>query len=364
MTDKCPFSVFIEALRYDNSYPWLADTLEKALEETNSGGNMNIERVPKIVEFFFSRRRQKLLSFRHDLKRYSHENDEFNFTSSYRSRHKIWKSLINVEKRKQLSPKLLKFKTKAADFFLVACDAEVERRRIQYTNIPVGSSILQKFQNIMDYTSCPVANHILYLARSASAIVHTEGRPILEGLGRITLAEQEMDLLPQCIEKGLVVYIKYNLSCMQRNMEISNKVTVTIDKGQLAQIGKTCIDHYSHESEEVANDYRRIFFLKLAQLYMGMDIFCQIIPSDHQINVHEAKTYLELLRSKKELLDRMELRARMRQLSVESRITHCEDTNNRTAIRKMQRALRLAEQGGFKKEICALKFNIEYFRNH
>ncbi|OWF52438.1 uncharacterized protein LOC110447759 isoform X2 [Mizuhopecten yessoensis] len=240
LKDWCPFEMFLECLRHEDCYSFIADALEK-------DGQNDFVHMQRKVNIFTDRRKQ-VGEFRHKLKRCSLENDSVTFLKYYEKAIRDWDNVIcnrskyNHQQRQRL-----------ADFCHAAYDAEIVRRRVFYENIKLQGDILDKMQLMSAHTSCPIAPDVIFLTRFSSALVMAGGS-LEDGLACIEDAQQKMELLPACRETGLVLYSKFNFLLMKHERD-----RTSIDKEELSKLGNSVISHFSTESDTISNDFKRIF---------------------------------------------------------------------------------------------------------
>ncbi|XP_033742148.1 uncharacterized protein LOC117328741 isoform X2 [Pecten maximus] len=350
LKDNCSFEQFIECLRHEESYSFLADDLEKALSHASEQNDV-VHQQRKIN--LFTERRKDVGEFRHKMKRCSHEKDFVTFRKYYEKAINDWdhikhnRTKYNDQQRQR-----------AADFCHAAYDAEIERRRVFYEKINLEGDILDKVQLMSAHTSCPTAPDVLYLARYSSALVMAGGT-LEDALTYIEDAEHKMELLPACRETGLVLYIKFNFLLLRHERDRSR-----IDKDELSKLGNSVITHFSTESDTISNDFKRIFLLKKAHMWLDMGVFLNVI-GDNKITDRHIEETEKLLKElhRPSLWDRMELRAKMVYYAVMSRLAQVKDnTNYSEAIELATKALRFAKEGKFPKEQRAIEYNLDLLR--
>ncbi|XP_060071235.1 uncharacterized protein LOC132551141 [Ylistrum balloti] len=352
LKDNCSFELFVECLRHDDSYPFLADDLEKELSQADKL-NDGIQQQRKID--LFTERRKQVGEFRHKMKRCSHEKDFATFQKHYEKAINDWNH-INRNRTRYNDQQ----RQRAADFCHAAYDAEIERRRVFYEKINLEGDILDKVQLMSAHTSCPTAPDVLYLARYSSALVMAGGT-LEDGLTYIEDAEHKMELLPACRETGLVLYIKFNFLLLRHERD-----RTSIDKNELSKLGNSVITHFSTESDTVSNDFKRIFLLKKAHMWLDMGVFLNVI-GEGQVTESDIQETEKLLKEiyRPFLWERMELRAKMVYYAVRSRLEYVKDnTNYSEAIKLAIKALRYAKEGGFPKEQKAIEYNSDLLRKH
>ncbi|OWF52439.1 uncharacterized protein LOC110447757 isoform X2 [Mizuhopecten yessoensis] len=346
LKDKCHFDLFIECLRHDDSYPYIADDLEKELESVDScNGTVHNQRKVHL----FTDRRQNVSDFRHKMKRCSHEKDFDTFRECYDKAIGDWEYVNNHR---------IKFnqqqRQKAADFCHAAYDAEIERRRVFYEKTPLKGDVLDELLRMCAHTSLPIASDTLFLARYSSALVMAGGS-LEEGLTYIEDAEHKMALLPACRETGLVLYIKFNFLLLKHERDRTR-----IDKEELSKLGNSVISHFSTESDTISNDFKRIFLLKKAHTCLDMGVFLNVIGEFEVRDVHieEAERLLNELH-RPELWERMELRAKMVYTAIRSRLAQLKDPERPAeAIKLAKKSLQFAKRGHFPKEQKAIDYNL------
>ncbi|XP_069130606.1 uncharacterized protein [Argopecten irradians] len=354
LKDSCSFEQFIDCLRHEDSYTFLADDLERELSQANEQNDVDVVHQQRKINLF-TERRKEVGEFRHKMKRCSHEKDFAKFQEYYEKAISDW-NRVKLNRTKYNDQQ----RQKAADFCHAAYDAEIERRRVFVEKIELEGDILDKVQLMSAHTSCPTAPDVLYLARYSSALVMAGGS-LEDGLTYLEDAEHKMELLPACRETGLVLYIKFNFLLMRHERDGTR-----IDKEELSKLGNSVITHFSTESDTISNDFKRIFLLKKAHMWLDMGVFLNVIGDDTVTASHIAETekLLKELR-RPELWNRMELRAKMVYSAIMSRLAHVKDNmNSPDAIKLAKKALKLAKKGKFPKEEKAIEYNLELLCKH
>ncbi|XP_033742149.1 uncharacterized protein LOC117328743 [Pecten maximus] len=272
LKDNCSFEQFIECLRHEESYSFLADVLEKALSHASEQNDV-VHQQRKIN--LFTERRREVGEFRHKMKRCSLEKDFVTFQKYYQKAINDWDHIKHNRTKYNDQQR-----HRAADFCHAAYDAEIERRRVFYEKIKLEGDILDKVQLMSAHTSCPIAPDVVFLTRFSSALVMAGGS-LEDALTYIEDAEQTMGLLPACRETGLVLYSKFNFLLLRHERDGSR-----IDKDELSKLGNMVISHFSTESDTISNDFRRILLLKKAHTCLDMGVFLNVIGDYEVRDVH------------------------------------------------------------------------------
>jgi hypothetical protein len=305
---RCPFGVFLLALRQNNAYSFLANELEGKLDSIKNR-KRNSESSTKIAWYekaywpirriqVYNEYREEMVSERHSLKRLCLNLKLSEFYAKQTLLKQTWLYLSELEDVGEEK------KQKAADLYFISLDAEIEYRRVKYDKTLYGATVLIDMKDIINETSNPKVSLMLYLGRLASAMVMSDKRFLEDGLKSVREATENGERIEPCRETGIVLLIYYNLLCQQYDLTLDQ-----ILRENLIHIAKESLDHFAQERDDVCFDFRRIVMLKTSFIYLGIGLFCNILPVPVcQANINHAKSCLDHALSD---WNRMELRWKM-----------------------------------------------------
>ncbi|XP_062620780.1 uncharacterized protein LOC134282401 [Saccostrea cucullata] len=235
------------------------------------------------------------LKFRHFLKRLVHSNKVEAFDQYRQNITLEWKHCTEYSQKFLL-----------ADRYCMVLDAELEQGLVKADPTLVKSGAFQEILKCSPYTPFPIVYNMLYLARFAYALL-LAGKSFEEVMSHIYQARTHASNIEPCRETGIVMYILYNM----KSVSYEKRPTLK-KKMRLLDLAKQAIFHFGNESEVISEDYRRLFLIKMAMLYLGISIFGQNITnlSINREDIGHAKDCLRKVSTKK-MWQRMEVRWKM-----------------------------------------------------
>lgn len=182
---KCTFKGFIQSLRYNDAYPFLADKVEATLKEvlqsrtviatgtanqnetskpsdqqnsaTTERSDVLYEPVRKIN--VFTKKRKTILTLGHKLKRLSHDGD-------YESFQRIVQTIDSKFERNKLnSSKKISDRMELADMRFTSLEAKIGAKRVQYDTSLGDGDVFRHMESVIPFTSNPRVSSMTYLAR-------------------------------------------------------------------------------------------------------------------------------------------------------------------------------------------------------
>ncbi|KAK3580884.1 hypothetical protein CHS0354_008169 [Potamilus streckersoni] len=350
IVEQCPFQIFIDALRYDDTYPFLAESLEERLKNIKEECAVQKQDRDKVLVSvgkisIHNKHRRKLATLAHKLKNLSHDGDVDTF-------RQINERINRKFERYKLRPdRHIKDNMELADMRFVALEAEVSLRRVQYDVSLCESDIFKDMLEILPFTTNPTVSSMTYLARYASAKSMMES--LEAGLGYLNYSKQHAEMLQPCKETGMVFYIEINLLS-----QIYEKNPVPDLKKQILQRTELAISHFNTE-EEFGNDFHRMLLLKKVFCQLGIGLFGKRIAgvevdSEDTICAESYLSYLE----QPDIWNEMESRRKMLFF-----IAKCELCRRQGKIdiasMNAERAENLARKNGWKVELANIVRLIE-----
>ena len=177
----CPYQAFLSALRSENQYTFLADTLEECASKRRKSerkyvtetehterksdicGKQTVESITKPVENITinTSHKRKIAIIAHKLKTLSHDgkmDDLKKHTHLILDKFKL-KKVSGCFKRPVTEQMEL------ADLAFTALEAEVIARRIKYDVTLYGSEVFDQMKNLIPFTTNPTASSMTFLSR-------------------------------------------------------------------------------------------------------------------------------------------------------------------------------------------------------
>ena len=358
---SCSFQIFVEALRHDGSYWWIADVLEKA--RILLGRNEGLERRPpirlKLSEYFKSEERTSVIEFRHALTRLLRDNKIEELDRHILNRSQIWERYRHAK-----DVNVMEEKRHAADFRIAALDSQAERQIYLFKtsfNQEEARHICDETEQLIKQTSCPIISTIMYQTRVADYELATRTREtkFVSALFYIQTAEQDMEVIPCGRETALVLYTKY-LIYAEQSADASERGEAPIcNRDELIKICGDVIDHFSHEREEIYKDIKRQMLLKMLQMHLDIKLNW-VIDSLNMENVQlgAARNCLREL-AFTQLWRRITHNEKMLYFVCCSRQSQIHG-NIPGSIYFMKRAIKIARQGELTTQLNIFRGNLNY----
>jgi len=234
----------------------------------------------------------------------------------------------------------------------MAIDSEMDRQRVKYKKNLHLSKLFQELACLAADTSTPTLPCVMKQARYGSARIMA-GFSLEESMSYIQQAKQMMEVLPACFETGTVLYIEFNA---QLHIYQHNKLP--IDKQRMSMLGNRAIEHFAAEEQQIGDDFKRIFMLKIAYTKLGMGVFLDFLDSKESITDDLVKEADKLIKTvKDQYWSRMERRAKMVYYSTKSRIMQIKE-KPLMSIQLSELSLKCAKRGHFEKEKSSIERNI------
>ncbi|XP_060596436.1 uncharacterized protein LOC132750459 [Ruditapes philippinarum] len=287
---NCTFDGFLQALRYNDVYSFLADQLEQTFAETRnksvyrqeSKNEVIYEPVRKIN--VFTKRRRAISALSHKLKRLSHDGDIGKF-----------QKLVTAIDTKFKENKLNMFKNvtdrmQLADMRFASLEAGISAKRVQYDKTVSGGDMFRHMESVIPFTSNPRVSSMSYLARYGSAIAMKDS--VDDGLAYVQFAKEHAEHVSPCKESGMVYYIEVNLLSQKYEADPSDHL-----KTNILKTSEQGIAQFIDENEEVKNDYQRMLLIKMIFCYLGVGLFCKKIEKSKtsKADIEEAKKIIDFV---------------------------------------------------------------------
>ncbi|KAL3841356.1 hypothetical protein ACJMK2_019514 [Sinanodonta woodiana] len=350
IVEQCPFQIFIDALRYDDTYPFLAESLEERLKYRKEESVVQTQDRDRLFASvgkisIHHKNRRKLAALAHKLKNFSHDGDVDKFRQINERINR------RFERYKLRSDRHIKDNMELADMRFVALEAEVSLRRVQYDVSLYESDIFTDMREILPFTTNPTVSSMTYLARYASAKSMMESLEV--GLGYLNYAKQHAEMVEPCKETGMVFYIEVNLLS-----QIYEKNPVPDLKQQILQRTELAISHFNTE-EEFGNDFHRMLLLKKVFCQLGIGLFGKRIVGV-EVDIEDmrcAESYLSYLEHP-DIWNEMEARRKMLFFIAKSELCRRQGKID-IASMNAERAENLAKKNYWKVELANIVHLIE-----
>ncbi|CAC5379635.1 unnamed protein product [Mytilus coruscus] len=319
--------------------------------------NMRINRQHKCR--LFGTHRYHLVNYRHELKRLTHSGKHDQLREEINKMRTMWEMAVKVNFKGMTENDLRGL----ADRYFYALDADCEFRRVIFDKTFVESDLFQRIRDLSKYTSEVNIPNMLCSARYGSAIFMANQKDFEKAHGYIKEAKQRFCFVKACRETGVVLYIEYNMF----NIIYSDTMQYN-QREHLLDLGRQAIDHFQKEKKtnpEVAEDFLRMFSLKLAHLYLGIGLFGDYLKSDVPNKyIEEGKRLLKTIKDNKQMWERMEVRWEWFYYTAQARISYLENCPLQ-ALEFTKHALSVAEKGkgNNQNEIKSSKDTITYIED-
>ncbi|CAG2189941.1 uncharacterized protein [Mytilus edulis] len=319
--------------------------------------NMHIDRQHKCR--LFGTNRYHLVNYRHELKRLTHSGKHHQLREEINKMRTMWEMAVQVKFKgmTENDQRIL------ADRYFYALDADCEFRRVIFDRTCVKSDLFQRIRDLSKYTSEVNIPNMLCFARYGSAIFMANKKDFEKAHSYIKEAKQLFYLVKACRETGVVLYIEYNMF----NIIYSETMQYN-EREHLLELGRQAIDHFQKEKKtnpEVAEDFFRMFSLKLAHLHLGIGLFGNYLKTDvPNKDINEGKRLLKIIKDNKQMWERMEVRWEWFYYTALGRVSYLENCPNE-ALEKTKQALSVAEngKGNNQNEIRSSKETIKYIED-
>lgn len=239
---SCPFDAFLNALRHENQYDFLAEILEEQMKSYPNKENMvqngqqhrpidssilaeekksdtlsiNSDMLPQSVgriKVRDSSHTRKITLLAHKLKTLSHDGNVERFRDITQT---VLKRFRNNKPRLDHAVAL---KLKEADLAFTVLEAEASAKRVKYDVTLYGSDVFKEMESVIPFTSNPTSSSMTYLARYGSAVSMLE--TLDTGLAHLLYAKHHAQHIEPGKSTGMVYYIEVNLLSQNTNRNLS-----------------------------------------------------------------------------------------------------------------------------------------------
>lgn len=283
---KCTFEGFVQALRYNDAYSFLAERLEQTLEkvlqtETDPSGDRTEENVAEFPSQekhensdilyepmrkinVFTKGRKTMSVLAHKLKRLSHDGDMDGF-------QRVVKAIdTKFRKNKLNGKKNIRDRMELADMRFTSLEAEISAKRVRYDKSVGEGDAFRYMESVIPFTSNPRVSSMTYLARYGSAVAMKNS--IDDGLTYVQFAKEHAEYVTPCKDTGMVYYIEVNLLSQKYEKDPTQCLKTTI-----LRTSEQGIAQFNSENDEIRKDYQRMLLLKMVFCYLGVGLFCKKI---------------------------------------------------------------------------------------
>lgn len=184
-SSKCTFEGFIQSLRYNDAYSFLADKVEETLKdvlksrtvtatgtanqnETSQSSDLQNSAITERSDVLyepvrkinvFTKKRKTVLALGHKLKRLSHDGD-------YEGFQRIVQTIDSKFQRNKLnSTKKISDRMELADMRFTSLEATTGAKRVQYDTSLSDGDVFRHMESLIPFTSNPRVSSMTYLAR-------------------------------------------------------------------------------------------------------------------------------------------------------------------------------------------------------
>ncbi|CAC5379634.1 unnamed protein product [Mytilus coruscus] len=304
----------------------------------------------------FGTRRIQLVNYRHKLKRLIHTGRHDQLREKINKIQRSWEKAVETNFKGMTENAIRDL----ADRYFYALDTDCEFRRVILDKTLIECDLFQRIRDLSKYTSEVNVPNMLCSARYGSAIFMVNEKDFEKAHGYIKEAKQRFDYVKSCRETGIVLYIEYNMF----NIIYSETMNYS-QKEHLLLLGHEAIIHFKKESKtnpEVAEDFIRMFNLKLSHLYLGIGLFGNYLKSNvPNKDIEEGKRLLRIIKDNNKMWERMEVRWKWFYYTAKARIKYLEHRPFE-ALENTRLALSFAEngKGNSLKEIKSSKDTMNY----
>ncbi|XP_050416552.1 uncharacterized protein LOC126830241 [Patella vulgata] len=344
---------FVNILRHNNSFNHLAEmvlsvtsfvndeeTEVKQVESMASNGNK-----PTRIDIFTGSRR-KVKNFGHYLKRLIHCGNLDDFQKQVNKVEQIW-SRVRHDYKTDVAKR-----AEVADFMFTVRDCQLATFRIQNDASMYDHPFFADMTKIIPFTSNPILSSMSYIARHGAAVILAE--PLDAGLSEMMHAKMHSEHIVPCKEAGMVYYQEIDIMVRKyENETTENMKTDMLNRCRLA------LGQFEHEDSAVKEDFTRMLYLRMANIYLGLNVFGRVIEHVSVSEVDIAAAH-HCLKNVKATWTGMELRRKMFYYIAKAVLS---EKRNRPdiALVKSKLALEMANSGKFKNEQPSIQTLIEKY---
>ncbi|KAK6168359.1 hypothetical protein SNE40_020910 [Patella caerulea] len=351
--DIASLPTFVNILRHNNSFNHLAkmvlsvtgfvneeETEVKQVESMASNGNK-----PTRIDIFTGSRR-KVKNFGHHLKRLIHGGNLDEFQKQVNKVQQIWSRVrhditIDVAQRAEI-----------ADFMFTVLDCQLATLRIQNNASMYDHPLFVEMIKIIPFTSNPILSSMSYIARHGAAVILAE--PLEAGLSEMMHAKMHSEHIVPCKEAGMVYYQEIDIMVRQYEKETTENI-----KNDMLNRCRLALGQFEHEDSAVKEDFTRMLYLRMANIYLGLNVFGRVIKNASVTEVDIAAAQ-QCLKNVKATWAGIDLRRQMFYYIAKAVLS---EKRNRPdiALVKSKLALEMANSGKFKNEQPSIQTLIEKY---
>ncbi|ESP00075.1 hypothetical protein LOTGIDRAFT_158307 [Lottia gigantea] len=360
MIETCSLETFVNILRHENIYDHLVELVfatisqSKGTENTN-GVNYQNAGVPSQLSRIniYTGSRKKVKRVAHLLKRLIHFGKAEEFQKNVNKIESKWNFMKNNPRVTNVQ------KAEVADLLFSALDCQLANMRIKNDPGMYNHQFFKEMVAIIPYTSNPILSSMSYTARFGATVILEE--PLDHGLAHLMTAKMHSEMIVPCKEAGMVYYQEIDI--LVRKYEIE---TNDVMKQDMLSRCRLALNQFDEETSAVKEDFTRMLFLRMANIYLGINVFGSVI-AHVQISDGDLREAENCLKMVKSTWNGMDTRRKMFYYIAKAVLNQ---NRNRPdiALVKSKLALELANQGKFLNEkpsieILIQKFEFEFAAN-